>query len=99
MKRLTGIILFVGFLVAMAPLHLSNAYLRSVDFETITVGQNESVWSIAARYTTDAQQADSLREAIVEVNGLDGEAAIRYGQTLRVPVLARQSPGAQLAEK
>ena len=99
MKKIAGVVVFLGFLLAMAPLHLSNVYLRSADFEVVTVGQNDSVWSIAERYTTDTDQTGNLREAIIEVNDLKGENALRFGQTLRVPVLARQAVSSQLAEK
>ena len=99
LKKIAGVVVFLGFLLAMAPLHLSNVYLRSADFEVVTVGQNDSVWSIAERYTTDTDQTGNLREAIIEVNDLKGENALRFGQTLRVPVLARQAVSSQLAEK
>ena len=73
----------------MAPLGLSNDYLRSRDFDTITVGKDESVWSIAARYVSDEKKAADLREAIIEINDLRGDGRMYAGQTIRVPVLEK----------
>ncbi len=86
MKICAGIF-FMVFFMAMAPLHLSNAYLRSSDFETVTVHQNENVWSIAQRYTSDNEHTTSLMEAIVEINGLETDGSVRVGQELKIPVL------------
>ena len=89
MKQLIGIIL-AGVLLAMAaPLHLDNAYLRSPIFDEVTVARRETLWGIAARYTTDETQARHLVEAIIEVNGLAPDGRIRAGQHLQVPVLGR----------
>ena len=98
MKRLAGIFM-IGLFIAMAPLHISNAYLRSAQFELITVGQQDSVWSIAAHYTVDDTQAANLREAIIAINDLDDAASIRYGQKLKIPVLQSDSVRQRLAEK
>ena len=77
-------------LVYAAPLGLSNKYLRSTTFETVTVEANDSVWSIAGRYTSDVRQAADLREAIVEINALDKEGHMYVGQVIRVPVLVQE---------
>ena len=97
MKKFAGILL-VLFLLGMAPLHLSNAYLRSADFDTVVIHNNESVWNVAQRYTTENKDTARLVEAITEVNGLDAEANVRNGQQLKVPVLKRTGH-TQLAER
>ncbi len=91
MKKLLGIALAVALLAALPPFRLDNAYLRSSHFDTVTVARRETVWSIAARYTTDEAQAARLMEAILEVNGLSPESPIRAGQRLLVPVLRRDT--------
>jgi len=68
-------------------LGLSNDYLRSRDFDTITVKPNENVWSIAARYVSDERKAADLREAIIEINDLQKDGRMYAGQVIRVPVL------------
>lgn len=87
-NRLMGAVMLL-FLVLTAPLGLSNEYLRSGDFDMVTVKPNESVWSIAARYTVDEGQAEELREAIIEVNALQEDGRMHAGQVIRVPVIHR----------
>lgn len=90
MKKVVVFFLVV-FFMAMSPLHLSNAYLRSSDFDTVTVHHNESVWSIAQRYTADDEHTASLMEAIVEINALESDGSVRVGQQLKVPLLDKGS--------
>ncbi len=92
MKKIVGIVLTAIALTVMPPFQLDNAYLRSSDFDTVTVTRRDTVWSIASRYTTDEKQMVRLTQAIIEVNGLSPEAVIRTGQRLRVPVLRRDDP-------
>ncbi len=86
-SRFIGVFVFL-FLLFMAPLNLSNAYLRSTDFEMITIQENDNVWSIAGRYTADEALAADLREAIIEINALESDGKILVGQVIRVPILA-----------
>ena len=86
------------YLFMFPPFHLDNAYLRSDKFDTITVARHESVWDIAGRYTVDGKQVKKLTEAIIEVNGLPADGAVRKGQKLRVPVIVKELP-MQMAEK
>ncbi len=78
--------------MAVAPLRLGNAYLRSGDFDMVRVERHECVWDIASRYTTNAQDVRALVEAIIAVNGLTDDGALRAGQSLRVPVLRKALP-------
>lgn len=98
-KRFFQLAVILVAAAAFMPFHLTNDYLRSSDFDTVTIKQNDSVWSLAARYTTNEKRAAELRQAIIEVNGLapDG-SGLRLGQQLQVPVLGR-SESPQVAEK
>lgn len=98
-KKLLPFVVAVLLFAVVSPFHLTNDYLRSSDFDTVTIKQNDSVWSLAARYTTNEKRAAELRQAIIEVNGLapDG-SGLRLGQQLQVPVLGR-SESPQVAEK
>lgn len=87
MKKATWAVLAVVWLVFFSPFHLTNAYLRSGAFDTVTVERRETVWQIAERYTADEGNIRSLVEAIIEVNALSPDGAIRPGQRLRVPIL------------
>jgi hypothetical protein len=88
MKKSISLFLLL-LLVWVAPLHLSNVYLRSSDFDIVTIHTNENVWSVAERYTSDTEHTVRLMEAIVEINGLDHEASVYAGQQIKVPVLAK----------
>ncbi|MBQ1509759.1 MAG: LysM peptidoglycan-binding domain-containing protein [Selenomonadaceae bacterium] len=90
-SRIIGAVILLLF-VLMAPLGLSNDYLRSRDFDTITVKPNENVWSIAARYVSDEKKAADLREAIIEINDLQKDGRMYAGQVIRVPVLSGETP-------
>ena len=88
-SRIVGAVILLSF-VFMAPLGLSNDYLRSKEFDTITVKKDENVWSIAARYVSDEKKAADLREAIIEINALHEDGRMYAGQVIRVPVLPRE---------
>ncbi|WP_187620218.1 LysM peptidoglycan-binding domain-containing protein [Selenomonas ruminis] len=91
----------VAFLLfaVVSPFQLTNEYLRSSDFDTVTVKQNDSVWNLARRYTENESRAEELQQAIIEVNGLNPDGSnLRVGQQLQVPVI-RNTEGTQLAEK
>lgn len=85
-SRLVGVSVFL-FLLFTAPLNLSNAYLRCTDFDMITIQENDTLWSIAGHYTADEELAADLREAIIEVNGLESDGKLLVGQVIRVPIL------------
>ena len=96
-KRLARLLLIVLFVAMVSPFHLGNGYLRSSDFATVQVARKENVWTIASRYTARSEDVAELVEAIIEVNGLPADGALRAGQSLRVPILKDQLP--KLAEK
>ncbi|MBQ1867202.1 LysM peptidoglycan-binding domain-containing protein [Selenomonas sp.] len=97
-KNLWIAVAFLLFAV-VSPFHLTNEYLRSSDFDTVTVKQNDSVWNLARRYTENESRAEELQQAIIEVNGLNPDGSnLRVGQQLQVPVI-RNTEGTQLAEK
>lgn len=98
MKKILGAILTIVWMIYFSPLHLDNAYLRSHTFERVTVERQDTVWNIAGRYTRDEGNIQKLVEAIIEVNGLTPDAAIRAGQSLQVPVLEKATTQ-QLAER
>ena len=98
MKKLAVVALVGVLLTLAAPFHLGNAYLRSSDFAVVTVNRNESVWTIAERYTRNAAQSQVLMEAIIEVNGLAPDGSVRAGQKLRIPLLEQTLPS-QVAAK
>ena len=98
MKKILGAILTIVWMIYFSPLHLDNAYLHSHTFERVTVERQDTVWNIAGRYTRDEGNIQKLVEAIIEVNGLTPDAAIRAGQSLQVPVLEKATTQ-QLAER
>lgn len=97
MKKFIWVLLIV-FSIAVAPLHLGNAYLQSSDFTSVTVQKNENITSIASRYANDPKEVKKLAEAIKEINSLDNDSAIRTGQNIKIPLLHKLPP-TQLAAK
>lgn len=98
MKNFVFIVVAVVWVAVFSPLHLGNEYLRSSTFDTVTVQRRETVWHIAHRYAADEKKVPALIEAIIEVNGLSPDGALRVGQRLQVPVL-RQDGVARVAER
>lgn len=98
MNKTIWAVLAVVWVVFFSPFHLTNAYLRSSTFDTVTVERRDTVWQIAGRYTEDEGNIRALVEAIIEVNALSPDGAIRVGQRLRVPVL-KKDVGPQLATR
>ncbi|ERL03285.1 LysM peptidoglycan-binding domain-containing protein [Mitsuokella sp. oral taxon 131] len=90
--------IIVGVLLIASPLHLSNRYLRASDFDVVIVQEDENASAIALRYTNDTAQAKRLCEAIIDINALTPDGALRAGQSLRIPVLARSS-GKEVASR
>ena len=95
--KLAHLLLAAVFAAAIAPFHLCNDYLRSADFDTVQVERRDSIWTIASRYTAKEEDARELVEAIIDVNGLSADGALRVGQSLRVPILRDRLP--KLAER
>lgn len=87
MKRIFSVVFIVMAIYTFSPLHLGNAYLRTSRFDTVVVSHGENVWSIAERYTKSSSDTSSLVEAIIDVNGLDNEANIHTGQSIKIPVV------------
>lgn len=86
MKIFTGFVLVVLF-IAIMPLHLTNAYLRTSNFDRVVVKQGDNVWTIAEKYTREHKEVRELAAAIHEVNALNREGRVVPGQVLKVPVL------------
>ena len=98
-KRLMQLVVVVLLFAVVSPFQLSNEYLRTSDFDTVTIRQDDSVWNLARRYTADQNKAKDLQQAIIEVNGLKPDGSnLRVGQQLQVPVIKKTS-GTQLAKK
>ncbi len=91
-KLLTRLVLMAVLLVTVSSFGLCNDYLRTADFDTVTVSARDSVWIIASRYTDREEDVRALAEAIIEVNGLPADGALRAGQSLQVPILRERLP-------
>lgn len=98
MKRF--FLLLVLALLMVQPLHLTNSYLRTADFATVTVASAETVSGIAHRYAPDEESAQELQQAIIDINALTPDGAVREGQTLRIPLREDSTPAVrQLASR
>lgn len=55
------------------------------NFVDIQVRSGDTVWTIASQYTSDKEDIRVLVHAITKINGLNRNAFIYSGQTLKVP--------------
>ena len=85
-KTGAGIFLLLALGALFTSFNLGNEYLRAGEFDTVRAEASENARSIAARYATKAEDAKKLTEAIIEVNGLSADGAIRKGQSLKIPL-------------
>lgn len=79
-----GLLAFALF--SITPLANSNAYLKSHTYDTVQVSAGDTLWGIAAHYTTEKDDIRELTYAITELNKLNKNAQIYPGQTLKIPV-------------
>jgi len=99
MERMMGLLLIVLLVAWVSPLNLSNEYLRTDDFDIVTVKSGENVWSIAERYAVDDKSVRDLATAIHEINALDNDARIEAGQKIKVPMTDIMYSKAKFAQK
>ena len=59
---------------------------KSISYQTISVKPGDSVWSIAANFTTPKDDIRNVVIDIKKINGLGNDVAIYPGQTLKIPV-------------
>lgn len=89
------IALMVGaFLVAVVGLDSPPVDDATSHFETLTVAEGASLWSVAAQHPVPGLDTVETVEIIRSLNRLDG-SVIHVGQTLRVP--ARTAPDTAVA--
>ena len=85
---LVRFILFLTLVIlAITPLTVSRAFFDTTTYETVYVKPGDTVWQIAAKYTTPK---DDVREVIYEIrkiNKLNNNANVYPGQALKVPVI------------
>ncbi|MCR5175712.1 MAG: LysM peptidoglycan-binding domain-containing protein [Anaerovibrio sp.] len=95
MKNLI-VAIIVGIAV-LAPLNLTNAYLRCSEFDTVVIHYGDSVENIASRYTDDKDEVRELTEAIIEINDIKNPTKLKAGKKIQVPVLAKEKRDVQVA--
>ncbi|MEN6413101.1 MAG: LysM domain-containing protein [Veillonellales bacterium] len=86
MRKITLVLSLVLVVLTVTPLAISRAFVDTTTYETVYVNPGDTVWQIAAKYTTPK---DDIREVVFEIrriNKLDNNAKVYPGQTLRVPV-------------
>ena len=86
MRKTILVLSLVLVILAITPLAISRAFVDTTTYETVYVKPGDTVWQIAAKYTTDK---DDVREVVFEIrriNKLDNNAKVYPGQALKVPV-------------
>ncbi|WP_094604934.1 LysM domain-containing protein [Sporomusa silvacetica] len=61
-------------------------YFVGID-DTVYVKPRDTVWQIAAKYTTDKDDVKEVIYEIWRINKLDNNASVYPGQVLKVPVI------------
>ncbi|MEN6412668.1 MAG: LysM domain-containing protein [Veillonellales bacterium] len=85
--RKTMFVLFLVLLILnITPLAISRAFVDTTTYETVYVKPGDTVWQIAAKYTTDKDDIRKLIYEIRQINKLDNNAKVYPGQTLKVPI-------------
>lgn len=85
MKKLLAIMI-IAF-AAFSPLHLNNEYLRTSQFDKITITQEQNISALADKYTVNPDDKEKLVEAICEINDLSSDAPVPAGRSLQIPLL------------
>lgn len=97
MKKL--VLILLALVLVTGPMHLTNAYLRSDTFDTVTIRQGETIHELASRYTVKEKDRQELIEAICDVNDIHDTARLQAGRHLKVPVLPAGNAGVELAQR
>jgi len=77
---------FVVMLLSMLGMSFNDAKKPTRNYVTIPVSSGDTVWTIAARYASDKEDLRELVYEITTINGLNHNALIYSGQTLKVPM-------------
>ena len=86
MRKIILVVSLVLTILAITPLAISRAFVDNTTYETVYVKPGDTVWQIAAKYTTDRDDIRELIYEIRQINKLDNNAKVYSGQTLKVPV-------------
>ncbi|WP_371369144.1 Cell division suppressor protein YneA [Sporomusa rhizae] len=63
-----------------------DVYSKPINYTSIYVKSGDSVWSIAAAYSTPKDDIRDVVSAIIKINGLNKNVQITPGQELKIPV-------------
>ncbi|WP_371370986.1 LysM peptidoglycan-binding domain-containing protein [Sporomusa aerivorans] len=86
MRKIILVVSLVLTILAITPLAISRAFVDNTTYETVYVKPGDTVWQIAAKYTTDKDDIRELIYEIRQINKLDNNAKVYSGQILKVPV-------------
>lgn len=84
--RILITVLVLLALWSAASLTNSDAYLKTSTYDIVHVKAGDTLWDIAAHYTTEKDDIRNLTYAIAELNQLNKNAQIYPGQTLKIPI-------------
>ena len=93
MKRLTffaavAVILLTGFTL----IEYQDKQMTAYYYHVVTVQSGDTLWSIAAKHSTQQQDIRHLIAAIKQTNSIDQSVQIYPGQTLQIPVQNSNAP-------
>jgi len=72
--------------ISMINMSFSNAEKQPAVYVNIQVHNGDTVWTIASRYTSNKVDLREVVYTIKKMNGLNNNASIYSGQTLKVPM-------------
>jgi len=82
---------FAVMLMGLLFISASNAENSPENYVNIQVRTGDTVWTIASRHASDKEDIRELVYAIKTINGLNNNALIYTGQTLKIPTPANAS--------
>ncbi|MDU2066431.1 MAG: LysM domain-containing protein [Sporomusaceae bacterium] len=85
MRKLLWVFLLLFMAVSSVHAYSIQGKQAALRYETVTVTQGDTLWTIAARYTTEREDIRQRIVLICSINGLDSNGKIMAGQQLKVP--------------
>ena len=89
LRRKTLLPLTLALILSLGSLVLAGQKEKEqkIYYESIEIHKGDTLWGIAERYKTEAEQTEHMIDKIMHCNSMK-TANIRYGQKLIVPITA-----------
>lgn len=86
MRKTIFIMSLVLVILAITPLAISRAFVDTTTYATVYIQPGDTIWQIAAKYTTENADVREVVYEIRRINKLDNNARIYPGQVIKIPI-------------